>query len=295
PVLRKRAGTLRCTRAPCGARFAPRADPAPRGRRLRSLMRVLLVTHQAPPHIGGVEQAVQMEAESLLAAGHEVVWVTSDGAGAGAPLPERSGLRMVRVRAWHALERWFGIAYPFHVPTLFPVLWREVGAADLVHVHGLVVEGSIVAAVFARLRGRRCLLTDHGGILRYRSRAGTLALRVLIETAGRLTARCAHRLVAINADIERLLGRLSGRPADVVALGHPVLHARFAPPTPAQRRAARKAFGWDERPRVLCVGRLVPHKGVDVLLAAIEPGIALVFCGPADARTVAKIRAAGAE
>jgi glycosyltransferase involved in cell wall biosynthesis len=180
-------------------------------------------------------------------------------------------------------------------PRLLTVLWREVQRAELVHVHGLVFQGSIVAAVFARSWRRRCLLTDHGGLLRYRSRLGTWALRLLIETAGRLTARCADRSIAINTRIEQLLRRLNGASAEVLCLPNPVSVARFRPPSEAQRQAARAALGWDERPRVLFIGRVLPHKGVEVLLEAAEPPLALVFCGPGDPKLVARIRRAGAE
>lgn len=258
-------------------------------------MRVLLVSHHAPPHIGGVEQVVWAEAQTMLTAGHSVTWITSDGSGAGQRLPQHPDLRLIQLPAWHGLEKRFGIAYPFHAPSLVPVLWREVGDADLVHVHGLVFQVSIVAAIFARLRGRRCLLTDHGGILRYRSRLGTLALRFLIETAGRITARSAHRLVAINTEIAGLLGRLRGRPGALLCLANPLADAGFAPPSPAQRRRARAALGWDARPRVLFVGRLAKHKGIDVLLASAAPDTKLVFCGPGDLRTVQQIVAGGGQ
>lgn len=258
-------------------------------------MRILLVTHQAPPHIGGVEQAVLTEAEALLQAGHEVVWVTSNGRGSGQQVPAHPRLRLVRIGALHLLESWFGIAYPLFSPRLLPVLWREVGAADVVHAHGLVFGGSIVASVLARLRRRRCVVTDHGGLLHYRFWPATALLWLLLGTFGRLTARCADRLVAINGDLQRLLVRLGGSAEKVVFAGNAVDLSRFSPPTPEQRRAARQQLGWDQVPRVLLAGRLLPHKGIDVLLAAADPGYRLVFCGPADADVIARIEAAGAQ
>jgi D-inositol-3-phosphate glycosyltransferase len=258
-------------------------------------MRVLLVSHVAPPHIGGVESVVWMEAQAFRDAGHEVVWVTSDGTGDGTPPEEGERLRIVRVKALHLLERWFGVAYPFFAPTLPFRLWREVARADLVHVHGLVFPGSPIAALFGRLRKKRVLCTDHGGLLQYRSRLATLALRALMETMGRVTARCAHKLIALNHDVEALLTRLSGRRDKVQFLPNPVDVAMFQPPTPEQRRAAREALGWDGRPRVLCVSRLLPHKGIDVLLGARHASFEVVFCGPGDDAMRAHIRDSGAE
>lgn len=257
-------------------------------------MRVLLVSHHAPPHIGGVETLVQMQAEALLDAGHEVVWVASDGDGAGALPPPHPRLRVVRVRAWHGIERRWRIAYPLFAPSLFWRLWREARRADLVHVHGLVFLGSPVAAAFARWRGIPCLLTDHGGLLRYPSRLLTGALRLLVATLGRVTSRCSSHAIAYNAEVHALLVRLVGDPTRVRLLPNPADLALFQPPTADDRAAARRQHGFDDRPHVLCVARLLPHKGIDVLLATTDPSRQLVFCGPADEGVRARIRAAGA-
>jgi glycosyltransferase involved in cell wall biosynthesis len=262
---------------------------------MRAAMRVLLVSHVAPPHIGGVENLVLAEARALAGAGHDVVWLTSDAGGAGQQVAEHTRLRTVRVRAWHGLERAFGVAFPLFAPSVLWHLWREVGRADAVHAHGLVFVPSPLAMVFARLRGAHAVCTDHGGLLRYRSRLATLALRVLFATAGRVTAHAAHRLVAYNADVEKLLVRLAGGPAKVDFLPNPVDAAAWRPPAPAERAAARRALGWDDRPRVLCVARLLPHKGLDVLLDAQDPAWRLVFCGPGDDAVRARLRARGAE
>lgn len=257
-------------------------------------MRVLLVSHHAPPHIGGVESVVHLEAEALVAAGHEVVWVTSDSDGAGDKPVEHERLRLVRVKAWHGIERRWRIAYPLFAPSLPFRLWREVGRADLVHVHGLVFPGSPFAAIAARMRGVPCLLTDHGGLLRYSSCALTLALKLMMETIGRVTARAANHAIALNGEVRELLVRLVGDPSRVSLLPNPVDRAFFRPPSAEQRAAARRSFGFDARPHVLCVARLLPHKGIDVLLGASDPSWQLVFCGPGDVATQNRIRAAGA-
>lgn len=254
-------------------------------------MRVLLVSHVAPPHIGGVENVVWMEAQAFLDAGHEVTWVTSDASGDGTPLPDRPGFELVRVPAWHLIERRFRIAYPLFSPSILTRLWREVGRADLIHVHGLVFLGSPLAALFSRMRRRRCICTDHGGLLRYKSRFATLALRLLMETAGRLTARCSEKLIAFNRDIEQLEVRLGGSAQKVQLLPNPTDFSTFAPPTAETRTAARETLGWtDGRPRVLCVSRMLPHKGIDILLEAATDEFELVFCGPGDPSCIQRIK-----
>lgn len=253
----------------------------------------LLVSHHAGPHIGGVENLVRQQAEALLAAGHRVTWITSDGTGAGeAPTPHER-FELIRVAACHWPERFLKIAYPLFAPSLVWRLWRAVGEADVVHAHGLVFLGSPLATGFARLRGKWSLCTDHGGLLHYRLRVGTLLLRLLFATVGRCTARAADRLIAYNAEVQALLQRLGGA-EKVQFLANPMPDG-FRPPTADERAAARALLGWDDTPRVLCVGRLLPHKGIDLLLSAQRPGWRQVFCGPADEAMRQRIAAAGAE
>lgn len=257
-------------------------------------MHVLLVSHHAPPHIGGVENLVLMEARAFLAAGHTVTWITSNGRGAGRPIEPHEGLTIRRVWAWHIVEKLVSIAYPLFLPTLIWWLWRAVGKADLVHVHGLVFPGSPTASVIARMRNTQCICTDHGGILKYNSWFANFAMHTLMATLGRVTARCCHKLIPYNHDVEALLVRLSGRPGKVQFLANPVDVSMFEPPTAEQRQAARTELGWDERPRVLCVSRLLPHKGVDILLEAQDDSFELVFCGPGTPQMCEHIREQGA-
>ena len=142
-------------------------------------MRVLILTHHAPPHIGGVQYLADLEVRALADAGHEVVWVTSRSSGKGEVPPYPDSVRIVHVGASHLLERWFAIAYPLFYPSLIWVLWREVGRCDVMHAHGFVFLNSWLAIVFGWLRGRKKALTDHGGLLRYRSWIGTFALRAM--------------------------------------------------------------------------------------------------------------------
>lgn len=258
-------------------------------------MHILLTSHHAPPHIGGVENLVLAEAKALLAAGHHVTWITSDSGGAGQEPPPHERFELVRVPALHWPERWFGIAYPLFLPSLVWRTWRAVAAADVVHVHGLVFPASPLACLFARLQGKWSVCTDHGGLLQYRWSVGTLFLRMLFATVGRVTARCADRLVAYNRDVEALAQRLSGDAAKVAFVANPVDPTVFRPPTAEERAVARRQLGWDVTPRVLLVGRLLPHKGIDVLLEAADPSYRLVFCGPGDDETRARIEARGAQ
>jgi len=258
-------------------------------------MQVLLVTHHAPPHIGGVENLVQQEAFALAELGHEVVWVTSRARGAGTNPEFPAKVRVVRVPAWHVIESWTGIAYPLPSPALLPVLWREVGACTVLHAHGFVFLQSSLALLVAALRRKPSLLTDHGGVLRYRSWFAQLLMNTAAATLGRLSARLAGTRVAYNQRVLDLLNRLAGRTAGSVFLPNAVDRSVFHPVSAEQRNTLREKLGWsDARPRVLFVGRLLETKGIDLLLAAASPEFALVFCGPGQETFIERVRAAGA-
>src|SRR5262245_56087541 len=253
-------------------------------------MRVLVVSHHALPHVGGVEVLVDKEVRALTAAGHGVVVLTSDGRGNGQVPAYRDSVRVQRVPAFHGLEARFQVPYPLFAPRLLPLLWREVGRCDVVHAHGFIFMNSALALLVAWLRRRPAVLTDHGGIQRFRSAVVTLLARLGVETVGRLSARLATKLVTYNTRIAALLERLAGTKEMSLFLPNPVDRTLFRPPTEAERREARARLGWaDDRRRVLFVGRLIPEKGVPLLLEAADPSYDLVFCGPGDVAILGRL------
>ena len=259
-------------------------------------MRVLIVCHHAPPHIGGLENLVDLEVRALARRGHSVAVVTSNLGGAGTEPNYPDNVRVVRLRAWHVFERRFAVAFPIFSPHLAWVIWRELGRCDVMHAHGFVFMSTAVAMPLAALRRRRRILTDHGGLLRYPSRRMTWGLRLLIETVGRLNCLLATKLFAYNAHVQRLLERLGRRKSKVIFLPNPVDREHFHPPTPDERTAARQDLGWrDDRPKVLFVGRLVPDKGLDILLDAKDASFDLVFCGPGEPAVIARLKDRGAQ
>src|SRR5262249_50418313 len=156
--------------------------------------------------------------------------------------------------AWHGLERRVRLPYPVFGPRLLRALWREVGSCDVVHGHGFIFMNTVLALLVAWLRGRRRILTDHGGYQQFDSPLQRFLQRVAGETAGRLSARLADRLVTYNTRVGRLLERLAGTGSKSVFLPNPVDRDLFHPPTPQEKQEARRRLGWDDRPKVLFVG-----------------------------------------
>lgn len=123
--------------------------------------------------------------------------------------------------------------------------------ADLVHVHQAFTRSAEVGILAAKLYRKPICITDHGGTT---TRLG-LALGSL-ELADRIVCQSefAASLMRTTTKVELVKGGVDD--------------ALFTPP--AERRT---------RDRFVYVGRLLPHKGIDRLLAALPADLPLSICG----------------
>jgi alpha-maltose-1-phosphate synthase len=148
-------------------------------------------------------------------------------------------------------------------------LLGELTAADVVHCHQQHVVASTAAALYCRATRRRVVCTDLGG--------GGWDLSSYVSTD-----RLFHEHLHISEYSRKVYGHDGWARARVILGG--VDADKFSP---------------DGRERTidcLFVGRLLPHKGVDVLLDAVPAEMRLVLAGPAPDRGYLddlKTRAAG--
>jgi glycosyltransferase involved in cell wall biosynthesis len=159
---------------------------------------------------------------------------------------------------------------PWHVrgQASNPFAWQAVRAAaeaDVVHCHQQHILISSVTALAARARGRRVFCTDLGG--------GGWDVSAYISTD-----RLFHRHLHISDYSRRVFGQAGLDRAQVIYGG--VDATRFSPDDRVERDL-----------ECLFVGRLLPHKGVDVLLEALPGDMRAAVIGPApDARYLADLR-----
>jgi glycosyltransferase involved in cell wall biosynthesis len=152
---------------------------------------------------------------------------------------------VLRVRTLRALTFLHG--HPAH--PLAPGLPAALARADIVHTHHMRSTPSKIAALAARVRSQRLVVTDHG--LQSSDWAGLLP-------------RMFDRFLAVSAYSARELHAPPSRTRVIYGGADP---HRFAP-DPA-----------DTRRGVLFVGRLTPHKGVDQLIEALPRGAQLTIAG----------------
>jgi glycosyltransferase involved in cell wall biosynthesis len=171
--------------------------------------------------------------------------------------------------------------YPLFGPRLVRELRPELDRADVVHAHGFIYMSSAVAMAMARRRPRLArVLTEHVGHVPYDAAVLDRGEAAVIATLGRATARAADALVWFNDKVRGELARLApGTRLERIENG--VDTDRYRPPEEGERERLRAELGWDERPRVLFVGRLVAKKGLPVALDAAAAGdFELVVAGP---------------
>jgi glycosyltransferase involved in cell wall biosynthesis len=156
------------------------------------------------------------------------------------------GLR-VRVLgpAWHVRGQRFN---PVH-----PGIVRAVAGADVVHCHQPHTLAAELAALLARLTGRRVFASDLGG--------GGWGVHTRVNTD-----RWFHGHLHISRYSRHVAGH-DGRPGAEVVYGG--IDTDLFSPDPAVPK----------EPLVVYVGRLMPHKGVDDLVAALPEGMALELIG----------------
>jgi len=150
---------------------------------------------------------------------------------------------------------------------------RSAGRFDVVHFHGI---GPGSAAWFVKLVEPRtpCVLTFHA--LDWKRDKWTPRAQRLIRILEQVAVRCADRITAVSTDLVRYVREQYAREA--LFIPNAVEKAVRRPPGPALAR-----FSLEPGRYFLWVGRFVPEKGVDKLLAAFRqvPGeVKLLLAGP---------------
>lgn len=248
-------------------------------------LRILIVSAYYPPHIGGVEVVASQQARSLAALGHQVTVLTSR-CGAGSAARHRDGgVTVIRVPAWNGLERRFSLPLPLWSPHAAIWLAWLARRCDVVHGHDAYHPASMLAGALARWWGRPFFLTQHVGVVPHGWRLVRLAQRAVYATAGRALWRWAETVTVYNPIVAGFLAS-QGVPASRVRLaGNGIDTAYFRPAPPGDAAAVAAAVRQRYQlapglPIVLFAGRLVPKKGIGVLLGAQDPAYQLVIAGP---------------
>jgi glycosyltransferase involved in cell wall biosynthesis len=233
-------------------------------------MRVLLVSANYKPSVGGIERYVENLAHGLAGRGHSVTVVAcrTDG---GLKLEQDGDVAIVRIPSTDVADERLNVPYPLPNPVAaWRTLRRLIANADVVHAHDALYATSVLSLVLARRAHVPAVLTQHVAFVPQRRRSLDAVQRAAIATVGQ-SARLATRVVSYNPAV-------AAWAADTWNLGAvPVLPPGVPDPHDVDRDAVRRTFGLPgDRFSALFVGRDVPKKGLDVFLAARDPAYELI-------------------
>jgi phosphatidylinositol alpha-1,6-mannosyltransferase len=227
-------------------------------------MRHLLVTNDFPPKVGGIQtylwelwRRLPPETFAVLTTAHP-------------DAPAFDAAQPFRVERVSGTVLW---------PT--PDLRRRIDALAAELGAGFVVlDPALPLGAVGPQLARPYLVVAHGAEIPVAGRipvVGAILARVLRGGAG---------AVAGGNYAAAELARAAGRPLDVAAIPPGVDTRRFVPVPEQERPAIRRSLGLPEDgPLVVNVGRLVPRKGVDVLIEAVarlrstHPDLTLAVAG----------------
>ncbi len=220
-------------------------------------MRIVQVAPFFHPHAGGVESHVRTLASEFAREGHEVTVLTSHFR-RDLPLVEEvpDGYRVVRARSLAVLFN-----TPIDVGTGRALRTLE---ADVVHLHYPPPLTSFFATFSLGDRPVPVCLTYHCDLF-LAGAAGRLIAGLYERTVLPSTLARVDRIVVHTQSYGETSAVLRGRELEVIP--SVVDLERFHPGVDAS--GPRAALGLEGRRVLVFTGRLVPHKGVDVLLRAL--------------------------
>ncbi len=234
-------------------------------------MRVVLVSANFAPHVGGIERFTENLAIGLGTRGHAVEVVCCRfGA---APLHEiRNSFSVIRVPSSYVLDRRLGVPWPVPSPRFVSTLRQAVRGADVVHVQDVLYATSAPALLLARRARVASVVTQHVGFVPQRNALLDTVELAALATLGR-SARLATRVACLNPAVAEWVAAQWGlEDVRLLPVGVP---ARAAPVADAGE--VRRSFGLaPDRFVALFVGRDVPKKGLGIFLAAANPAYDLV-------------------
>ncbi|GCF10826.1 glycosyltransferase [Dictyobacter arantiisoli] len=257
-------------------------------------MRIMIVTDQYPPMVGGVPNVTFGLATSFVKRGHQV-WVIAPSYGARTIRRSENGV---------AVSRFSSFEWPTYKDLRIPFLpfasIRQLikqSKPDIVHVHSPIVLGNIGRMLAANLR-KPVVATNHYVPSNMLSRE-VLADPIFGKPLSDITYsylvqfynRCEYVTSPTRTALNLLLEHGLRAPSGVISNGIDLSNYAPGPPEP---EVLRRLGLPEDRPVILHINRLSPEKRIDVLLDAVAKmktpaHVALASTGPAEAELRAQV------
>lgn len=230
-------------------------------------MRVAMIGHKRiPGRSGGVEVVVEELSTRLAVMGIDVTAYNRKMKGVRSP-SEYQGVRLVDVPTPDS-KRLNAVVYSY-LATVRAVF----DDADVIHYHAL---GPAASLWLAKLLGKKVVVTVHG--LNYRTPKWKGFGAKYIKFGERLSARHADEVIVLSHSIKAYFKEEYGRDVRYIPNG-------ISMPEKIEDDSVLDRFHLRGRDYLLCVSRLVPGKGLEILIDAfrnLEIDSLLVIAGDSE-------------
>lgn len=256
-------------------------------------MRIMIVTDQYPPMVGGVPTVTQGLAVDFANRGHQV-WVAAPSYGARDVHRIEQKVHVYRFSSfeWPTYED-LRIAFLPILP--FRNLLKKADP-DIIHIHSPVVLGNIAQLVAGGLR-KPVIATNHylpinmSRSLTTGSWVGKPFMNVSYSYLVHFCNRCEYVTAPTATALNLLYEHGLRAPARVISNGIDL--KKFKPGTPGEHLRQRFNLPQD-RPLILSLNRLSQEKRIDVLIDAAskmahDAHLAIASTGPAEAELHAQV------
>lgn len=230
-------------------------------------MRVAMIGHKRiPGRGGGVEVVVEELSTRLVAMGFDVTAYNRKTRDENSPSDYR-GVRLVDVPTPDS-KKLNAVVYSY-----LATVRAVIDGADVIHYHAL---GPAASLWLAKLLGKKVVVTVHG--LNYKTPKWKGFGAKYIKLGERLTARRADEVIVLSRSIKAYFKEEYGRDVRYIPNG-------ISMPEKVEDDSVLDRFRLRGRDFLLCVSRLVPGKGLEILIDAfrkLETDVLLVIAGDSE-------------
>jgi L-malate glycosyltransferase len=233
------------------------------------MKRIVIITPFFYPHIGGSQQYMEELYAALLKTTPElqvdVLCYNTDNVQRE---EEYKGMHIYRLSCWNILPGQFSLPNPFALFRFFSKYGKQY---DLFHCSTRFFDSSWWAVIYAKLTGKKIVLTDHCAATPVHANPVIYAITWLVDRlTGKIFLPFYDKVFVVSHATEHFLKKTFGIYSTVIYAG--VDTSLFKP--------IDKSEG--KRVKVLYLGRMIESKGVLDLFAAAQniPEADFVFAGP---------------
>ena len=242
------------------------------------MIKLLLVTHYYPAHLGGVEIVAFNIAKKLSETRKvNIIWCAADCDNA----PDNfENFFTEPLKSYNFIEKILPFPYPLPGISGCIKLWKNIKKCDVLYIHDFLYASNLLAFIFAKIKKKKIILTQHIGFIPYKSSFLRTILSLINKTIGKYILTHTYASVFISNGVTEYFGNITGKSDNFHFIPNGTDNSIYKVYTAHERTGIRKKYNF-RRFTFLFVGRFTEKKGLPIIRIAAEKlsGCDFVFAG----------------